>query len=101
MTLTEAVQHFISTLDPQARPVITSLLLSPQIEPSLEWYARVAALYLTGPEGELLKQQIEQEYPDEAVWKELDSSSGFPIFEAGILLRCAQLELRKQSGLAS
>lgn len=94
MTTLEGVVHdFVSTLNANEQETVRGLILNPQVRPSLEWYGRVVTKYLQGPSATLLIQDVAQKYADEAVWRDLDSPQGLPLFEAGIILRESQAAL--------
>jgi hypothetical protein len=93
--LEDAVRDFVSSLSAAEQDEVRSLILSPQIKPSLDWYKRVVAKYLQGPSSAAaLIEDIARKYADEAVWRELDSPQDVPLFEAGIILRESQAVLR-------
>lgn len=92
-TLKGAVHDFVSSLSVVEQEAVRGLILNPQVRPSLDWYKRVVTKYLQGPSAALLIEDIAQKYADEAVWRDLDSPQGLPLFEAGIILRESQAAL--------
>lgn len=92
-TLQGTVHDFISSLSAAEQEVVRGLKLNPQVKPSLDWYQLVVTKYLQGPSAALLIEAIAQKYADEAVWRDLDSPHGLPLFEAGIILRESQAAL--------
>jgi hypothetical protein len=96
--LEDAVHDFVSSLSVTERETVRRLVLNPQMKPSLDWYNRVVARYLQTPSAALLIEDISRKYADEAVWRELDSPSGVPLFEAGIILRESQVALGSAAG---
>ncbi len=91
--LQAVVNEFVESLSANDREVVRQLVLNHQIRKSLIWYKSVADRYLRGPQAAELIGEIDKKYPDESMWKTLDSSSESLIFEAGIILREAQAVL--------
>jgi hypothetical protein len=92
-TLEGVVRDFVSSLSVAEQEAVRGLILNPQVRPSLDWYRRIVTQYLQGPSAGLLIEDIARKYADEAVWRDLDSPQGLPLFEAGIILRKSQTAL--------
>ncbi|QVN23623.1 hypothetical protein [Burkholderia pyrrocinia] len=92
-TLQAVVNDFVGSLSTSDREVVRLLILNHQIRQSLAWYKEVADRYLRGPRAAELINEIERKYPDESMWKSLDSSPETLMFEAGIILRETQAVL--------
>jgi len=94
-TLQAVVNDFVGSLGSDGRQVVRQLVLNHQVKQSLLWYKEVVVRYLRGPGASRLISEIDQKYPDESIWKDLDSSDEWPLFEAGIILREAQAALKE------
>ncbi|EDT39146.1 hypothetical protein [Burkholderia ambifaria] len=89
-TLEAVVNDFAGSLSVSDREVVRLLILNHQIRQSLVWYKEVADRYLRGPQAFDMINEIRKKYPNESVWKALDSSPETLIFEAGVILRETQ-----------
>jgi hypothetical protein len=92
-TLEDVVRDFVASLSVDEQKAVRGLILNPQVTPSLVWYKRIVAKYLRSPSAMRLIEEIAQKYADEAVWRDLESPQGLPLFEAGIILRESQAVL--------
>lgn len=90
-TFDNAVADLISNLDQSSREQLATLFLNSQA--SWLWYEKVIERYdLRNPDNPIVLE-IGERFPDEAIFKLIESDFQAPTFEAGIILREAKNEL--------
>lgn len=72
--------------------------LNSRTDPARIWMTRVIEAFgLAGKADELIAD-IDRQYPDESAMKEIESESGMCIFEAKMILREVQHQIRNKTG---
>jgi hypothetical protein len=94
-TLATVVQDFVTSLSPERKAELKTLLLNSQYSESWPWYKEVIDRYLTGPNAAAVLADMEVHHP--GLWLDslTEQSRGTPVHEAGTILLEAQKAIGK------
>ena len=74
------------------------MALNSRTDPARIWMTRVIEAFGLADKADQLIADIDRQYPDESSMKEVESEGGMCIFEAKMILREVQHQIRNKAG---